>query len=291
MRVLLVNPAFPETYWSLTRMLALVKRRWLVAPLALITLAGMLPSHWRLRLIDMEVEPLHDGDIRRADVVMLTGMIVQRDSLKEVLRRCKRLGVRTVVGGPYATSLPEELEDADTLFLGEAEQGIGELVRDLELGAAERFYREDGKPDLSTSPIPRYDLLRKNVYHYLAIQFSRGCPYLCEFCDITTLYGRRPRTKAPAQLLAELDALHATGFRGRVMFVDDNFIGNQRAARDLLPHIAEWRARTRAPLDFFTEASINRADQPGLVDGMTAAGFAAVFAAKFAILSSSPGSL
>ena len=277
MRALLVNPAFPETYWSLKHMLPLVRRKWLVAPLGLITVAALLPGSWDFELIDLEVEPLTDEALAGCDVVMLTGMLVQRTSLRAILRKCRALGVRTVVGGPYAAAMPDELEDADHLVLGEGEQVIPELGRDLAAGKARRIYRPERRPELSTSPIPRFDLLRKDVYLYLAVQASRGCPFRCEFCDIISLYGRRPRTKPPAQVLAELDAILATGFRGRVMFVDDNFIGDKKAALGLAEVLEDWRRHTRAPLDFFTEASINLADDPELVDAMVAAGFAVVF--------------
>ena len=277
MRVLLVNPAFPVTYWSLDHMLPFVGKSWLVPPLSLITLAALLPQHWEFRLIDLEVEPLRDQDILAADVVMLSGMLVQRESLHEILARCKRLNVPTVVGGPYATSTPDELPEATHLFLGEAEGRIDEFAADLEAGRARRLYREDGKPDLATSPVPRFDLLRPDAYHYWALQYSRGCPFTCEFCDITVLYGRRPRTKSAEQVIAELEAIRGAGFSGRVMFVDDNFIGDKKAVKRFLPELAAWRNRTRAPLDFFTEASIDLAEDPELVSAMTAAGFAVVF--------------
>jgi radical SAM superfamily enzyme YgiQ (UPF0313 family) len=276
-RCLLVNPAYPETYWSLAHMLPLVRRRWLVAPLPLITVAALLPRHWQLRLVDLAVERLTDDTLRAADVVMLSGMLVQRESLLEILSRCRRLGVRSVVGGPYATAQPERLDEADHLVLGEAEETLPELAADLEAGRARRVYREGAKPDLRSSPVPRYDLLRPGAYHYLAVQFSRGCPFECEFCDIITLYGRTPRTKAPTQVIAELEAIRATGFRGRVMFVDDNFIGPKKAVRALLAALADWRRRTDAPLEFFTEASLDLAERPDLVRAMVAAGFAVVF--------------
>jgi radical SAM superfamily enzyme YgiQ (UPF0313 family) len=277
MRALLVNPRFPETYWSLSHMLPLVRRRWLVAPLPLLTVAALLPPHWECRLVDLAVEPLDDAELRRADVVMLSSMLVQRDSLHEVLGRCRRLGVRTVVGGPYATAMPERLAEADHLVLGEAEEIAAELCADLEAGRARRVYRAPRKPELSLSPVPRFDLLRPGAYHYLALQFSRGCPFECEFCDIISLYGRVPRTKSPEQVIAELEAIRATGFRGRVMFVDDNFIGAKKDVRALLAALSAWRRSSRAPFEFFTEASLDLAERPELVRAMTDAGFAVVF--------------
>jgi radical SAM superfamily enzyme YgiQ (UPF0313 family) len=204
-------------------------------------------------------------------------MLVQRASLHEVLARCKLLGTRSVVGGPYATALPDALGDADHLVLGEAEEVLPEVCADLAAGRARRVYREPRKPDPRHSPVPRFDLARPGAYHYMAVQFSRGCPFQCEFCDIISLYGRVPRTKTPAQVIAELEAILATGFRGRVMFVDDNFIGAKKEVRALLAALAAWRERVRPPLEFFTEASIDLADRPELVRAMTRAGFAVVF--------------
>jgi len=258
-------------------MMPLVQRRWVVPPLGLLTVAALLPSDWELELVDLAVEPLGDAQLSSADVVMLTGMLVQRASLHAVLERCRRLGVRTVVGGPYATAMPEALGDADHLVLGEAEEIVAGLAADLEAGRARRVYREARKPDVRSTPIPRYDLLRQGAYHYLAVQYSRGCPFRCEFCDITTLYGRVPRSKTPEQVIAELEAIQAAGFSGRVMFVDDNFIGPRKEVRALLAELAAWRLRTGASLEYFTEASIDLADDPELVDLMTAAGFAVVF--------------
>jgi radical SAM superfamily enzyme YgiQ (UPF0313 family) len=276
-RCLLVNPAYPETYWSLSRMLPLVRRRWLVAPLPLLTVAGLLPRRWSLRLLDLAVEPLRDDDLRSADVVMLSGMLVQRASLHEIVARCRRVGVRTVVGGPYVTARPEDFDLADHLVLGEAEETLPELAADLEAGRARRVYREPRKPDLGLAPIPRYDLLRPGAYHYLAVQFSRGCPFECEFCDIITLYGRVPRAKPAERVIAELEAIRETGFSGRVMFVDDNFIGPKKAVRELLAELAAWRRRTGAGLEFFTEASLDLAEQPELARAMVEAGFRVVF--------------
>lgn len=277
MRCLLVNPAYPETYWSLSHMLPLVRRSWLVAPLPLLTVAALLPKHWELRLVDLAVEPLRDEDLLAADVVMLSGMLVQRASLHEILARCRCLGVTTVVGGPYATARPEDFDDADHLVLGEVEEVLPKFALDLERGAAEAVVRASEKPELRLTPIPRYDLLRPGAYHYLAVQFSRGCPFECEFCDIISLYGRVPRTKEPAQVIAELEAIEASGFRGRVMFVDDNFIGSKKAVRALLDEMIRWRKRTGCELEFFTEASLDLAEQPDLARGMVEAGFRVVF--------------
>jgi len=277
MRVLLVNPEFPDSYWSGRHALRFSRRRSLLPPLGLITVAALLPAEWEVRLKDLAVEALSDADLLGADVVMLSGMLVQRPSLHEVISRCRRLGVRTVVGGPYATALPQELGAADTVVVGEAEHIVPVLASDLASGRALPIYREEGKPDMTASPVPRYDLLRTDAYHQMSLQYSRGCPFTCEFCDIIVMYGRNPRTKAPSQVIQELEAIRGTGFRGDVFFVDDNFIGNKKAVRGLLPEIARWKDRTRPPLEFYTEASVNLADDLPLVDAMTRAGFTAVF--------------
>ncbi len=277
MRALLINPLFPDNYWSQRHALPWVRRSCLIPPLGLITVAAMLPRHWSIDLVDLNVETLDDETIRRADVVMLTGMLAQRDSLHELLGRCRRLGVRTVVGGPYATALPEQFDDADHVVIGEAEELIADLAADLEAGRAERFYREGDKPSLEHTPVPRFDLLKRGAYHHMALQFSRGCPFSCEFCDITTLFGHNPRTKTNAQVIAELDAMRATGFRGEVFFVDDNFIGNKKAVRKLLPDLARWRDANGRCFTFYTEASMNLVQDDALIEAMTRAGFTAAF--------------
>ena len=277
MRVLLVNPDFPDSYWSGKYALSFARRRSLLPPLGLITVAALLPKDWTCRLVDLNVESLRDEDLAWAEVVFLTGMLVQRPSLHEVLARCRRMGVRTVVGGPYATALPQELQKADHVVVGEAEDLVHELAADLAAGRARPVYREKGKPDLTAAPLPRFDLLKTDLYHQMSLQYSRGCPFNCEFCDIIVMYGRKPRTKTSAQVIAELEAIRATGFSGDVFFVDDNFIGNKRAVKAVLPEIGAWRRRVRPPLEFYTEASMNIADDAELVDLMTWAGFTAVF--------------
>lgn len=277
MRVLLVNPEFPNSYWSGKYSLPFSRRKSLLPPLGLITIAAMLPRDWECRLVDLNQDSLPDADLQNADLVMLTGMLVQRPSLHEVLARCRRLGVKTVVGGPYATALPQELEGADHVVVGEAEEIMADLTRDLAAGTAGHLYREKGKPDVARSPLPRYDLLKVESYHQLCLQYSRGCPFSCEFCDIIVMYGQKPRTKTAGQVIRELEAIQSTGFRGDVFFVDDNFIGNKRAVKEMLPELAEWRNRTRASLEFYTEASMNIADDTRLVNMMTHAGFTAVF--------------
>lgn len=197
MRALLVNPLFQDAYWSAKHSLPFVDRKCLLPPLGLITVAALLPPTWECRLVDQNVEELSDEQLRWADVVLLTGMLAQRPALQDVLSRCRELKAPTVVGGPHATTSPEDLELADHLVQGEAEHVVPALAGALESGSAGRVFCEEGKPDLAATPVPRYDLLQPRAYHELSLQFSRGCPFGCEFCDITERYGRRPRVKAP----------------------------------------------------------------------------------------------
>jgi radical SAM superfamily enzyme YgiQ (UPF0313 family) len=277
MKALLVNPEYPPTYWSYRHSLRFVGKRCALPPLGLLTVAALLPRHWRPALVDLNVEPLDDRRLRACDVVMLTGMHCQRRSLHALLDRCRRLGVPTVVGGPYATTEPHLLEQADHLVLGEAEDTLGGFCADLEAGRAARVTRNVDLPDVTRSPVPRFDLLRRDVYYNMSLQYSRGCPFACEFCDIIVVFGRRPRTKTVAQVEAELEAIAATRFRGGVFFVDDNFIGNRRAVRALLPRVEAWQVRRGWPFAFYTEATLNLAEDPALMAAMTRAGFWSVF--------------
>jgi len=277
MNALLVYPKFPPTYWSYSYSLKFVGKKCLLPPLGLITVAALLPRHWRPKVVDLNVESLSDRQLCRADVVMLTGMQVQRRSLHEILARCRRLGVPTVVGGPYATSEPHRLDDADHLVLGEGERAIGRFCAAFEAGRAPRTVSSDGAPEMAESPVPRYELLKRGVYHHMSLQYSRGCPFTCEFCDIIVMFGRVPRTKSAEQVREELDAIRATRFRGSVFFVDDNFIGNRKAVRLLLPEVRRWQQSRGWPFVFYTEASLNLAEDSSLMTAMAEAGFDSVF--------------
>jgi radical SAM superfamily enzyme YgiQ (UPF0313 family) len=278
LKALLVYPKHPPlTYWSFSGSLPYIKRRASLPPLSLATLAAMLPEHWNLRLIDMNIEPLRDVDLLWADVVMTSTMVVQADSLTEVVQRCNRLGVPVAAGGPHPSSLPEGLPGVDHLFIGEAEGGLDELVHDLEQGRAKPVYRAKEFPDVDRAPVPRFDLLDLGAYASVAVQHSRGCPFSCEFCDIWKLYGRRHRVKSPERLTAELDALHEAGWRGTVFFVDDNFIGAPRLAKRSLRAIAEWQREHGFPFQLYTEASLNLGSDDELMGLMREAGFNFVF--------------
>ncbi len=281
LEVLLINPTTPHSYWGFQESAWFVGARAAHAPLPLLTLAGLLPADWGVRLIDMNVEKLRDRDIARADAVLVTGMIVQRQALCEVLARCRALGVPAVAGGPFVSSAPdaEELRDAAALVTGEAEDPalIGQLVADLEAGSLRPRYAASGQPDMRLSPVPRYDLLRRGAYCAMAVQISRGCPHLCEFCNVRMLFGRRPRYKTPEQVVAELQAICDTGYRGNVFFVDDNFIGDIRAAKAVLLAIRDWQNSRGRPFLFYTEADIRLAEKDELVDLMVESGFFAIF--------------
>ena len=277
-KVLMVWPSFPASFWSLGEVMQIVPERALVPPLGLITVAALCPAHWEIRLVDLAFQELRDEDILWADLVMVSAMAVQRKGVRLTLERASKLNRRTMIGGPYASSDPDALLPlADHVVVGEPDEMFPQIALDLERGSARRLYSIAEKPDVSRTPVPRFDLLALNKYTFMSVQFSRGCPFTCEFCDIITIYGRRPRTKSPAQLTRELDSLLQLGWRKDVFVVDDNFIGNHKAALELVHELERWQRRNRYPFVFFTEASIDLASRPGLLDGMVKANFWRVF--------------
>jgi len=237
----------------------------------------MFPSGYDLRVVDMNVTPLEDADLEWADLVCTSTMIVQRHSLQTVIERCNRAGVPVVAGGPHPTTFHAEIAGVAHFVLDEAEEIFPEFLRDLENGAAKVIYREPRKPDVLHTPVPRFDLIDLKAYHSMCVQFSRGCPFDCEFCDIIKLYGRIPRTKSPEQMVQEFDALYRLGWRGPLFLVDDNFISNKRDALKLLPALAEWQKARGYPFTLFTEATVNLARMDTLMDAMIEAGFNSVF--------------
>ena len=278
MKALLVYPKHPpQTYWSFSGTLPYIKRRASLPPLGLVTVAAMLPRHWDLRLIDMNVGPLRDADLLWADVVMTSTMVVQAPSLADVVARCNRLNVPVLAGGPHPSGSPGEMYGVDHVFVGEAEGALAALALDLERGRAAAVCRAEGFPDVDLAPVPRFDLLDLGAYASMAVQHSRGCPFGCEFCDIWKLYGRRSRTKSPERMTAELDALQAAGWRGSVFFVDDNFIGNRRLAKRTLVALERWQRSHGFPFVFYTEASVNLGADDELLRLMRDAGFNFVF--------------
>ena len=278
-RVLLVSPRFnPDSFWSFRATCSLQGARWLAPPLGLITLAAMLPKSWDVRLVDRNVEDLTDSDIAGADLVLTGGMLPQEVDLRAVMARCARLRRPVCIGGPAPTSTPDLFEDADFIVVGEAESAIDDFVAAWERGERRgRFVAPKFQADVTKTPMPRFELLTFRHYLYVNVQFSRGCPFTCEFCDIIELYGRVPRTKTAPQMLAELDRLHELGYRGHVDFVDDNLIGNKKAIKLFLPHLIAWQQRRRYPFEFSTEASLNLADDPDLLEMMRLAKFRVLF--------------
>ena len=277
MKALLVYPEFPDTFWSFKHALKFVRKRASQPPLGLLTVAAMLPETWEMRLVDLNVRALSDRDIAWADVVFVSGMSVQREAARRVIARCQGAGKRVVAGGPLFTVEPDGFPEVDHLILGEAEVVLPGFLADLERGVAQRVYRASEFPELNDTPVPRWDLADMRRYATMSVQYSRGCPFNCDFCNVTTLLGHRPRTKSAAQIISELDALHAAGWRGGVFFVDDNFIGNKRRLKDeLLPALIAWR-QNHPHTSFLTEASIDLADDAELLALMVQAGFSTVF--------------
>ena len=277
MKVLLINPEFPDTYWSFRHALSFDGKRSAYPPLGLLTVAGMLPPSWERRLIDLEVRRLSRADIEWADMVFVTAMLVQKEALRRVVNRCKAAGKRVVVGGPYVSTSLERLPQADHIFIGEAETTLPQFFKDLERGEAKPFYQASEKPPLSLTPLPDFKLAEMKRYAAMSVQYSRGCPFQCEFCDIIEIYGRVPRTKSNQQILSELDELKRLGWRGTVFIVDDNFIGNKRNVKKLLPDLVKWQERNGQPFSLLTEASVNLAEDEPLLDSMRDAGFRRVF--------------
>lgn len=276
-RVLLVYPEMPPTYWSMKYALPFIHRRATFPPLGLLTVAAMLPADFDLTLVDLNVESLTDQQLSRADLVFSSSMLIQKDSLQSLIRRCQAQGVTHVAGGPYPTACFATIDGVDHFVLNEAEITLPPFLDDLERGKAARVYCDTSKPDLAMTPAPRFDLMRPSRYASMALQFSRGCPHHCEFCDIVELFGHKPRTKTPPQFLAELERLYLQGERGQLFVVDDNFIGNRSEVKALLPQLAEWQRARHFPFGLFSETTLTLAEDHGLMAGMVEAGFNMVF--------------
>jgi hypothetical protein len=278
MNILLVNPKFPDTYWSYKHALKFVSKKSLNIPLGLITVASLLPGGYKKKLTDMNVSALKDQDIAWADFVFITAMSIQSKSVNEIIPRCKKLQTKIVAGGPLFTEEHEQFPDVDYFVLNEAEITLPMFLQDLNQGKPKRMYRSASYADMTKSPLPDYSLLQLKKYAMAGIQYSRGCPFDCEFCDITALFGHKVRTKNPDQIILELDSLYHMGWRGSVFFVDDNFIGHKKKLKhELLPKIITWMEQNGRPFIFVTEASINLSDDRELMDMMVRAGFFKVF--------------
>jgi radical SAM superfamily enzyme YgiQ (UPF0313 family) len=278
MNILLVYPRYPDTFWGFRHALKFIGRKASFPPLGLLTVAAMLPTEWEKRLVDMNVRPLDSRDLEWADYVFVSAMTIQKDSARDVFSRCRQLGIKTVAGGPLFTTCHDDFPEVDHLVLGEAELTLPPFLEDLRNGVPRRMYATRRRADLQTTLLPLWELIDVRQYAAMNIQYSRGCPFDCEFCDITVLFGRRPRSKTSGQVIAELDSLYAEGWRGAVFFVDDNFIGDKgKLKREVLPAMTGWMEEKGYPFYFYTEASINLADDAGLMAQMVSAGFEEVF--------------
>jgi radical SAM superfamily enzyme YgiQ (UPF0313 family) len=278
MKILLVYPKNPETFWSFKYALKFVSKKATNPPLGLLTVASLLPERWGKKLVDMNVTSLKDRDIKWADLVFISAISVQKESVKNIISRCKKLGVKIVAGGPLFTSNPSEFKHIDYLVLNEAEITLPLFLQDLKNGCAKHIYTSSQWADINRTPVPDWQLIKIKKYSSMNIQYSRGCPYNCEFCDITLLYGHRPRLKDKNRVLRELKSLYLQGWRGGVFFVDDNFIGNKRKLKnEILPAITEWMKQRKYPFSFITQASIDLSDDDELMQWMVKAGFDTVF--------------
>lgn len=278
MKILMVYPDFPDTFWSYKHALKFISKKASFPPLGLLTVAAMLPHEWEKKLLDMNTEALNEKDLEWADLVFISAMSVQKKSVHHIIERCKKLGVKTVAGGPLFTACYDDYEAVDYLVLNEAEITLPLFLEDLEKGKAKHIYTSDEWADIKNTPVPLWELIDMKKYASMNIQYSRGCPFNCEFCDIISLYGRIPRLKSKEQVIDELEALYDTGWRESIFFVDDNFIGNkEKLKREILPAVIEWMEKKTYPFKFFTEASINLSDDEELMKLMVKAGFDMVF--------------
>jgi len=279
MKILLIWPKFPETFWSFKYALPFLNKKAAYPPLGLLTVASLLPKDWQKKLIDLNVKKLKDENLKWADFVFISAMILQKKSVNEIIERSKKFGKKIVVGGPlFTTGFENYLKDIDHLILGEAEITLPSFLEDLKNGNLKKIYKSEKFADLKFSPPPLWDLIDLKKYASMGIQYSRGCPFNCEFCDILVLCGRIQRTKTKNQILNELNLLYERNWRGGVFFVDDNFIGNkEKLKREILPAIIEWQADRKYPFTFITQASINLADDEDLMKLMAKTGFKSVF--------------
>ena len=277
MKILLISAATPDTFWSYKHVLPFVHRKACFPPLGLLTVAAMLPADWELKVADLNVQSLSDKDVDWADYVFISAMIVQADSARKAIARCSRRGRTVIAGGPLFTTGHEQFPEVKHFVLGEAEDLIPDLVADLVSGNLKALYQSDERPDVTRTPVPRWNLINLKQYVLMPLQFSRGCPFNCEFCDIIVMNGRVPRLKTPEQMIRELDSLVDAGWRDPIFIVDDNFIGNRAKVKVLLRELIAWRERRGFGIQFTTEASLNVADDAELLELMVEAGFKKLF--------------
>ncbi|MBN2111873.1 DUF4070 domain-containing protein [Candidatus Woesearchaeota archaeon] len=277
MNVLLVYPEYPNTFWSFNSVLKFISKKAMYPPLGLLTVASMLPKEWKKGLIDVNVRKLKDSHIEWADIVFISGMLVQKKNAHEIISRCKSKGKTVVVGGPLFTTGHEQFNDIDHFVLNEAEVTLPLFLKDFKEGKAKKVYTSSERPDITKTPVPMWKLINLKDYASMAVQYSRGCPFNCEFCDIIIMNGRVPRTKTPEQMESEMQALFDAGWEGTVFVVDDNFIGNKANVKKMLAKIIKWQEERKYPFSFLTEASVNLAQDEELMNMMSRANFASVF--------------
>jgi len=277
-KILLVYPKYPETFWGFKYAIKFISKKSVYPPLGLLTVAALLPSSWEKKLVDLNVRTLRDKELKWADYVFISAMDVQKKSVKEIIGQCQKLGTKIVAGGPLFTSNPDQFPDIDYLVLNEAEITLAPFLKDLQNGTAKHLYFSDTWANIEKTPLPLWQLINFKNYTAMNIQYSRGCPFNCDFCDITILYGRQVRTKNKQQILTELNSLYFLGWRGVVFIVDDNFIGNTvKLKTQILPALINWTKKNKQPFTFHTESSINLADDPELISLMVQTGFNTVF--------------
>ncbi|PID76186.1 MAG: hypothetical protein CSB22_00450, partial [Deltaproteobacteria bacterium] len=268
LKILLIHPEFPDTFWSFKHALKFIRKRAAYPPLGLLTVAGMLPKDWSLRLIDINIQNLSDQDLAWADYAFVSAMAVQRESAVKVIARCNKVGLSVIAGGPLFTNEYDQFDGVDHFVLNEAELTLPPFLDDLQKGVARPIYQTTEFADIRKTPIPMWELAKLKRYGAMGVQFSRGCPFNCDFCNVTALFGHKPRIKTTAQMIAELDKLYRLGWRGSIFFVDDNFISKKRHLKtDLLPALIEWR-KGKKGMPFNTEASLDLVDDEQLMKMM-----------------------
>ena len=277
MKALLINPLIPDTFWNFRHVMKFIRKKAAHVPLGLLTVAAMLPQDWNIKVVDMNAESLPDELIQWADMVFIGAMTVQKESVRQIVARCRALGTPVVGGGSLFTSCPEDFDDINYLVLNEAEITLPMFLNHLSAGNLRRVYTTEEKPNITLTPLPRWDLIDIKIYASMSVQYSRGCPYDCEFCDVVNLNGRYPRVKSNEQMIREFDKLYEIGWRGSLFIVDDNFIGNKSKVKTLLRELKPWQEARDFPFMLYTEASVNLAQDEELMKLMTAAGFDSVF--------------
>ncbi len=277
MKILLIYPQYPETFWSFKHSLSFIRKKALMPPLGLLTVASMLPEDFETKLIDLNIEPLDEKDILWADYVFISAMITQRESARQIAQKCKELETKTVAGGPLFSNLHDEYPEIDYFVLDEAEITLPFFLEDLKNNRLQKYYRSQEKPDVKNTPSPKWELVNQKAYVRMPLQYSRGCPFDCEFCDVVRLNGKIPRTKTPDQIVKELDELFESGWKGPIFFVDDNFIGNKNETKQLLKAIIDWKNHNKNKISFMTEVSLNVADDEDLMALLRKAGFNSLF--------------